>query len=181
MEFIPLEIPEVLLIRPRIHKDARGAFYEGYRKDLFAQAGISDVFVQNNFSVSQKGTLRGLHYQAEPKAQAKLICVLRGSVLDVAVDIRPGSKTFGKHVAYVLKASSRELLFIPRGFAHGFLALEDETEFMYQVSDYYSPEHDRGLLWNDPEIGIDWGKTDMILSEKDKKHPALRDVFKTKT
>lgn len=180
MDFIPLEIPDVIRIRPRIFEDSRGAFYEGYRQELFAKAGIRDTFVQNNFSSSRKGVLRGLHYQAEPRAQAKLVCVLRGSVLDVAVDIRPASKTFGKHVSYVLKSSARELLFIPKGFAHGFLALEDNTEFMYQVSDYYSPEHDRGLLWNDPELGIAWGKTDVVLSDKDKKHPALREIFKAK-
>ncbi|HOW59315.1 MAG TPA: dTDP-4-dehydrorhamnose 3,5-epimerase [Candidatus Omnitrophota bacterium] len=175
MNFIQTEIPGVILIEPKVFHDPRGFFYESYRRKLFAANGIKDHFVQDNISSSAKGVLRGLHYQIAPRAQAKLMRVIKGSVYDVVVDIRPRSKTFGKFVAVTLSAENRKLLYIPKGFAHGFCVLEDGTEFMYKVSDYYSPEHERGILWSDPGLAIPWPKLDraFILSEKDKKYPTL--------
>lgn len=175
MIFTKTDIPDVVIIEPKVFPDSRGVFFESYHKELFAARGITDDFVQDNLSASAKGVLRGLHYQAEPKAQAKLIRVLRGSVFDVAVDIRKGSPTFGKHVSLTLSAENRKMLYIPKGFAHGFLVLEDGTEFFYKVSDYYSPGHERGILWNDPLLAISWPRLDVdyILSEKDRKYPPL--------
>jgi dTDP-4-dehydrorhamnose 3,5-epimerase len=178
MNFIRTEIDGVIVIEPKIFADPRGFFYESYRKELFVQNGIKDDFVQDNVSSSTQGVLRGLHYQAAPRAQAKLMRVLRGSVYDVAVDIRPGSKTFGKFFPVLLSAENRRMLYVPKGFAHGFCVLEEGTEFMYKVSDYYSPEHERGVLWSDPDLAIPWPKIDrpFILSEKDKKFPNLKDL-----
>ncbi len=177
MKFTPTEIPGVLLIEPRAFLDTRGFFLEDYRKDLFASNGIQVDFVQDNHSLSKKGVLRGLHYQAAPKQQAKLVRVIRGEVYDVAVDIRPGSKTFGRYVAQVLSAENKKMLFVPAGFAHGYLTLSDEAEFLYKVSEYYSAGHERGLRWDDPDLGIRWPKLDapILLSEKDKKYPGLKE------
>lgn len=177
MNFIPLEIPDVILIRPAVHNDPRGFFFESYREDLFVKNGIKDPFVQDNCSLSSCGILRGLHYQAAPHAQAKLIRVVRGSVFDVAVDVRKDSPHFGKWVSYVLTGDSKEILYIPRGFAHGFCALEDNAEFMYKVSDYYAKDCERGILWNDPGLAIPWPKMEYRLSEKDKKNPTFKEVF----
>lgn len=176
MNFIKTPIEGVIVIEPKVFTDPRGFFYESYRKKLFAQNGIKDDFVQDNVSFSAKGVLRGLHYQIAPRAQAKLMRVLRGSVYDVAVDIRPRSGTFGKFFSLTLSAENQKMLYIPEGFAHGFCVLEEGTEFMYKVSDYYSPEHERGILWSDPAIAIPWPKIDraFILSEKDKKYPVLK-------
>ncbi|HOW88168.1 MAG TPA: dTDP-4-dehydrorhamnose 3,5-epimerase [Candidatus Omnitrophota bacterium] len=176
MNFIKTEIDGVIAIEPKIFNDPRGFFYESYRKKLFAEHGIKDDFVQDNISSSARGVLRGLHYQIAPRAQAKLMRVLRGSVYDVVVDIRPRSGTFGKFVAMTLSAENKKMLYVPKGFAHGFCVLEDGTEFLYKVSDYYSPEHERGILWNDPALAIPWPKLDhpFILSEKDKKYPTLQ-------
>ena len=178
MNFIRTEIEGVIVIEPKVFNDSRGFFYESYHKKLFIQNGIKDDFVQDNVSSSAKGVLRGLHYQIAPRAQAKLMRVLRGSVYDVAVDIRPRSKTFGKFFSIMLSAENRKMLYVPKGFAHGFCVLEDGTEFMYKVSDYYSPEHERGVLWSDPGLPIPWPKIDrvFILSEKDKKYPNLKDM-----
>ena len=178
MNFIRPEIEGVIVIEPKVFNDPRGFFYESYRKKLFVQKGVKDDFVQDNVSSSAKGVLRGLHYQIAPRAQAKLMRVLRGSVYDVAVDIRPRSRTFGKFFSITLSAGNRKMLYIPKGFAHGFCVLEDGTEFMYKVSDYYSPEHERGVLWSDPGLAIPWPKIDraFILSEKDKKYPNLKDL-----
>lgn len=178
MNFIKTPIEGVIVIEPRVYNDSRGFFYESYRKEIFATQGIKDNFVQDNVSSSAKGVLRGLHYQAAPRAQAKLMRVLCGSVYDVAVDIRPRSKTYGKFFAITLSAENRKMLYIPKGFAHGFCVLEEGTEFMYKVSEYYSPEHERGILWSDPRLGIPWPKLDreFILSEKDKKYPNLKDL-----
>lgn len=176
MKLTPLEIPAVILIEPRVFEDARGFFYESYREDLFAQHGIRERFVQDNHSKSGLGVLRGLHYQVAPRAQAKLVRVVRGSIFDVAVDIRRGSGTFGRYVGTVLSAGNRRMLYIPQGFAHGFCVLEDETEVLYKASDIYSPEHERGILWSDPAIGIDWPKMEFSLSDKDKKHPRLNEA-----
>jgi dTDP-4-dehydrorhamnose 3,5-epimerase len=177
MNFIRTEIEGVIVVEPKVFTDPRGFFYESYHKKLFVQNGIQDDFVQDNVSSSAKGVLRGLHYQIAPRAQAKLMRVLRGSVYDVAVDIRPGSKTFGKFFSITLSAEKRKMLYIPAGFAHGFCVLEEGTEFLYKVSDYYSPEHERGILWSDPGLAIPWPKLDraFILSEKDKKYPVLKD------
>jgi len=176
MNFIRTEIEGLIVIEPKVFDDPRGFFYESYRKKLFAQNGIKDDFVQDNVSSSARGVLRGLHYQIAPRAQAKLIRVLRGAVYDVAVDIRPRSKTFGKFFAATLSAENKKMLYVSKGFAHGFCVLEEGTEFMYKVSDYYSPEHERGILWSDPGLAIPWPKMDraFILSEKDKKYPALK-------
>ena len=178
MNFIKTSIDGVIVIEPKVLSDSRGFFYESYRKEFFVRNGIPDDFVQDNVSSSAKGVLRGLHYQIAPRAQAKLLRVLRGSVYDVAVDIRPGSPTFGKFFAIVLSAENRKMVYIPQGFAHGFCVLEDGTEFLYKVSDYYSPEHERGILWSDPGLAIPWPKVDreFILSEKDRKYPHLNDL-----
>ncbi len=176
MKFIPLEIQDVMLIEPKVHPDARGYFYESYREDVFAQNGIKTHFVQDNCSRSSKGVLRGLHYQIAPMAQAKLVRVLSGEVFDVAVDMRKDSKTFGKYVSVVLTGKKIQWLYVPDGFAHGFCSLTDDCEFQYKVSNYYSPKDERGVIWNDPTIGIQWPKMDYILSDKDQKYPFLKDA-----
>jgi len=178
MNFTKTAIDGVIVVEPKIFNDLRGFFYESYNKELFVQNGIKDDFVQDNVSFSAKGVLRGLHYQVPPRAQAKLMRVLRGSVYDVAVDIRPRSRTFCKFFATILSAENKKMLYIPQGFAHGFCVLEDGTEFMYKVSDYYSPEHERGILWSDPGLAIPWPEIDQafILSEKDKKYTTLKNL-----
>lgn len=178
MNFIKTPIQDVIVVEPQVYQDPRGCFYESYRKQLFSRNGIKDHFVQDNVSCSSKGVLRGLHYQVAPRAQAKLVRVVRGSVYDVAVDIRPRSKTFGKSFSIVLSAENRKMLYIPKGFAHGFCVLEEGTEFTYKVSDYYSPEHERGILWSDPDLAIAWPKLDgpFILSDKDKKYPPFNSL-----
>jgi len=178
MTFTPTKIPDVILIAPRLFEDARGFFYEGYRRDVFAANGIPAEFVQDNYSKSAKGTVRGLHYQVPPKTQAKLIQVLRGAVFDVAVDLRRGSPTFGQWVGCTLSSANHHLLSIPTGFAHGFCAVEDETLVMYKVSDVYSPAHERGVLWSDPALGIEWPALDVTyqLSDRDRRYPLLKDA-----
>ncbi len=178
MKFTPLPIPGLFLIEARIFEDSRGHFFESYRSDLFAKNGIPDRFVQDNESKSSIGVLRGLHFQIEPHAQAKLVRVLKGKVFDVALDIRPASPTFGKHFSMILDSAKKQMLYLPAGFAHGFCTLEEGTEFLYKVSDFYSPEHERGILWNDPDLGIAWPKMDYILAPKDEKYPRLREAFK---
>lgn len=177
MKFIRSQIPEVVIIQPEIHEDKRGFFFESYQEKLFEEHGIPTHFVQDNHSSSMKGVLRGLHFQAHPKAQAKLVRVIRGAVFDVAVDVRRESKTFGRFVATHLSAENKEMIYIPVGFAHGFCVLEDGTEFLYKASDFYSPKHERGIIWDDPAISIPWPKLDVpfILSEKDKCFPRLSD------
>lgn len=179
MYFTRLSIPDVILIEPRVFEDTRGSFYESFREDLFTKNGILHKFVQDNQSRSQKGVLRGLHYQVEPKAQAKIVRVSQGKIFDVAVDIRKESKTFGKYVAEILSAENKKMMYIPPGFAHGYLVLENDTDFLYKCSCFYSPQHERGLLWNDPALNIIWPKLDIhfILSEKDKKNPSLKELF----
>lgn len=169
MEVIPTKLNGLLHIKPRIFRDERGFFLETFNTAAFARStGISSPFVQCNESVSHKGVLRGLHLQAHPHAQAKLVRVAYGAVLDVCVDLRTGSATFGKHIAIRLDAADREMLYIPEGMAHGFVALEDNTVFSYMCSDYYAPQAERTVLWNDPDLGIDWGVVDPVVNAKDR-------------
>ncbi len=171
------KIREVVAIRPDRHQDARGFFSETYSRRALAEAGIDTEFVQDNHSLSVlQGTLRGLHFQTPPAAQAKLVRVVRGAIVDVAVDIRVGSPSYGRHVSCRLSAEEWNQLYVPVGFAHGFCTLEPDTEVIYKVSAYYAPEHDRGLLWNDPALAIDWPVSEPLLSEKDRSHPLLRQM-----
>ncbi len=177
MNVIPTEIPDVLIIEPRIFGDERGFFYESYNEQAFAEKiGISRKFVQDNHSHSLKNVLRGLHYQVQ-QPQGKLVRVVVGEVLDVAVDIRKNSPTFGQWVSCLLNAENKRLLWVPEGFAHGFLVLSNAAEFLYKTTNYYAPQYERTLLWNDPEIGIDWNLTEEpILSAKDKVGIPLREA-----
>ena len=160
------------VLTPSIYHDDRGLFFESYHQQEFERLiGSQVAFVQDNHSVSNKGVLRGMHYQKGEFAQAKLIRVIKGSVLDVCVDIRAGSETFGKHFSIVLNSTDHKQLFIPRGFAHGFLTLEDDTVFSYKCTGYYAPECERTLLWNDPILAIDWGVEEPLISEKDADAP----------
>src|SRR5690242_18670778 len=158
MQIIDTEIADVKILLPKKHGDHRGFFSETYNRKLFEDAGIGCEFVQDNHSLSvQKGVVRGLHYQVAPRAQCKLVRVIAGSILDVAVDIRRNSPTFGRHVSAIISAENWKQIFVPIGFAHGFATLEPNTQVFYKVSDYYSPQHERGILWNDPALKIDWG------------------------
>ena len=164
----------VLLITPQVFGDHRGWFCETYTAEKFSQIGIDTVFVQDNQSYSKgKNTIRGLHFQTAPQAQTKLLRCTRGRILDVAVDIRKGSPQYGKGVAVELSAENKKMIYIPKGFAHGFLTLSEDVEVQYKVDNYYSPEHDRSIRFDDPAIGIDWGIKNPILSEKDLKAPLL--------
>jgi dTDP-4-dehydrorhamnose 3,5-epimerase len=179
MQVTPAVIPDVKLITPKRHGDHRGFFSEVYRPDTLRQHGIETVFIQDNHSLSaERGVVRGLHYQLPPAAQAKLIRVVRGTILDVAVDIRRGSPTFGKHIAAILSADNWQQIYIPPGFAHGFATLEPNTEVLYKVSAPYAPDRERGVLWSDPALDIDWGidPSAAILSAKDREYRRLADV-----
>lgn len=167
------------MLFPVKHGDRRGFFSETYNRKALAALGIDINFVQDNHSLSAaKGTVRGLHFQTPPFAQDKLVRVVRGSVFDVAVDLRQGSPTYGRHVSAVLSAAAWNQILVPIGFAHGFMTLEPDTEVIYKVSDYYAPAHDNGLLWNDPALGIQWplAENDALLSEKDRKLPGLAEL-----
>ena len=179
MNFIRTEIPDVVIVEPVVHGDARGYFVETFRADKLEEfLGYKINFCQDNESKSSKGVLRGLHYQLAPHAQTKLVRVIQGRVLDVAVDIRRNSPTFGQHVAVELSAENKKQMLVPRGFAHGFVVLEDDTIFAYKVDSYYSPECDRGIAFNDKDIQIDWKLTHdaLNLSAKDKVQPLLKDT-----
>ena len=178
MEFIQTEIKEVFIIKPKVFADSRGYFFESFVQKQFDEQVGKTIFVQENQSKSAYGVLRGLHYQLPPFAQAKLVSVVAGKALDVAVDIRKGSPTFGKHVAVELSAENHLQLFIPRGFAHGFVVLSNEVIFQYKCDNYYSPQNENAIIWNDATIAIDWKipSGDIILSEKDKKHPLLENA-----
>lgn len=175
MEFIASTIPEVILIKPRIFGDARGFFFESYKKSLFVNNGIKQDFHQDNHSHSKRGVLRGLHYQIGNAVQAKLIRCTKGAIFDVAVDVRKSSPTFGKWVGYKLSEENKYMLLIPEGFAHGFLTISEEAEVLYKASNEYSVESERGVIFNDPVIAIEWPKLEIpyILSEKDLILPLL--------
>ncbi|HIF15584.1 MAG TPA: dTDP-4-dehydrorhamnose 3,5-epimerase [Bacteroidetes bacterium] len=179
MKFIPQSIADVFIVVPNIHSDDRGYFAETFRQDLFEKfIGYKINFVQNNESKSTKGVLRGLHYQLAPYAQAKLVKVIEGRVLDVAVDIRRGSSTFGQHLSVVLTSENKHQLFIPSGFAHGFVVLSDSATFTYKTDNYYAPEHERGIAFDDAELRIDWHLPieELLLADKDKIYPNLSDA-----
>jgi len=183
LKFIPQSVPDVVLIEPNSHGDDRGYFLETFRQDLFEEAiGYKVSFVQDNESKSTRGVLRGLHYQMPPFTQAKLVRVIQGSVLDIVVDIRRSSPTFGQHVAVKLTGVNKNQLFVPHGFAHGFLVLSDSATFAYKVDNYYAPEYDRGIAFDDKKLKIDWQLSieELQLSDKDKILPSLasaKDLF----
>jgi dTDP-4-dehydrorhamnose 3,5-epimerase len=174
--FLNLEIPDVKLVTPDYYVDERGYFLESYKESEFFTNGINTKFVQDNFSHSVKGVLRGLHYQKNPKAQAKLVTALKGEIFDVAVDIRKNSPTYGKWVGEILSEKNHKLLYIPEGFAHGFCVLSEEADVLYKVNQEYSPENERGIIWNDPEIDIMWSTDKPILQEKDSKLSTLKNT-----
>ncbi len=179
MQIDDLGIVAVKMLAPGKHGDHRGFFSEVYNRRILAEAGIGIEFVQDNHSLSaEKGTVRGLHFQTPPFAQDKLVRVVRGSVFDVAVDLRRGSPTYGQHVSAVLSAEAWNQLLAPIGFAHGFMTLEPDTEVLYKVSNYYAPDHDQGILWNDPALGIAWPipEAQAILSDKDRRQPRLAEL-----
>ncbi|MEY2963908.1 MAG: hypothetical protein RL754_1169 [Bacteroidota bacterium] len=173
MKFIPTPIPDLFVIEPRVFGDHRGYFFESYSEEHFKNAGIEADFVQDNESFSSAGVVRGLHYQKPPKAQGKLVRVQKGRVLDIAVDIRKGSPTYGEHFSIELSGENKKMLWIPPGFAHGFATLEDDTVFLYKCTDNYSPEHEGSLLWNDADLNIDWLVKSPKLSDKDKQGPTF--------
>lgn len=177
MKLTPLKFEGAALIEPVVHGDHRGFFVESYNEALLREAGITHKFVQDNHSLSaQPGVLRGLHYQLHPKAQTKLLRVTTGAIYDVIVDIRRNSPTFGEWQGFILSEHNHRQLLVPQGFAHGFCTLVPNTEVMYKVNEYYSPEHDRGILWNDPALAIDWPIRNPILSDKDQNHPLLQNA-----
>ena len=177
MEIIKTQIEGLLIIEPTVFKDDRGYFFESYNEQRYKELGITDDFVQDNHSRSTvKGTLRGIHFQRGDSAQAKLVRVVRGAVLDVAVDLRPESPTYKEWVAVELSEENKRMLLIPRRFGHGFLTLTDDVEFLYKADNLYDPAADGGIRWNDPEIGVEWGIEAPILSQKDQTSPFLRDA-----
>lgn len=179
MNFVRTQIPDIVIIEPTVHGDSRGYFVETFRQDKLEEfLGYKINFCQDNESKSSRGVLRGLHYQLHPAAQTKLVRVIQGRVLDVAVDIRKNSPTFGQHVAVELSSENKKQMLVPRGFAHGFVVLEDDTVFAYKVDNYYSPENDRGIAFNDPSLNINWilGHDELNLSDKDTKQPLLKDT-----
>ena len=177
MEIKTTPIEGLLIIEPQVFTDPRGYFYESYNKEKFVAAGINIEFVQDNQSLSQKGIVRGLHFQAPPFDQGKLVRVIQGAVLDVAVDIRKNSPTYGQNFSIELSAQNRTMFYIPPGFAHGFETLEDNTIFLYKCTDVYNKQSEGGLLWNDADLGIKWQTSDPLISEKDKILPLLKDLI----
>ena len=178
MKVIGTEIEGVFILEPRVFGDDRGYFFESFSLKHFEEKVSKTVFVQDNESKSCYGVVRGLHFQKPPYAQSKLVRVVKGRVLDVAVDIRKGSPTFGKHAAVELSEENKRQFFVPRGFAHGFAVLSEEAVFQYKCDNFYAPESEGALVWNDPDLGIDWRipAAEVILSEKDKRHPRLKEV-----
>lgn len=178
MKRIETALPGVCLIEPSVFEDDRGFFFESYHEIKFAEIGIKDRFVQDNHSKSKKGTLRGLHYQIT-HPQAKLCRVIKGEVLDVVVDMRPGSPQFARWERAILSDTNRRMIYVPAGFAHGYLVLSETAEFLYKCSDFYRPEYERGLAWNDPQVAINWEIDTPILSDKDSRNPRLSDIDRT--
>jgi dTDP-4-dehydrorhamnose 3,5-epimerase len=177
MKMISTKLQGLYLIEPDVFGDNRGFFMESYSSSKFTEFGIDFLFVQDNHSLSvEAGVLRGLHYQLNPRSQTKLVRVTTGAIYDVAVDIRKSSSTFGQWVGVILSEANKRQLLVPRGFAHGFCTIVPNSQVLYKVDEYYSPEHDRGILWNDPALGIDWPTSNPILSDKDQKHPLLQDA-----
>jgi len=174
--FKKLKIPDVILVEPKTFPDDRGFFRESYKESEFIKNGINTKFVQDNYSHSSKGTLRGLHYQKDPKAQAKLVTAIKGEIFDVAVDIRKNSPTYGQWVGETLSEQNHNLLYVPQGFAHGFCVLSDQADVIYKVNNEYSPADDRGMLWNDHDVNVKWPIQNPVLSEKDQKQPLLKDA-----
>ena len=187
MKSTETKIKNLLLIEPKIFEDSRGFFMESYNYNTFKELGIDNVFVQDNISKSSKAVLRGLHFQKDEYAQAKLVYVLRGAVLDITVDLRKDSETFGRYEAVELNDKNKRMLFIPRGFAHGFLTLEDDTEFIYKCDNFYNPKSEVGIIWNDIDLNIDWNldkynikEKELIISEKDKKNITFKEYRRGK-
>lgn len=177
MNKIPLKLDGVFLLEPKVHGDNRGFFMESYNESVMQSLGLNYNFIQDNHSLSaEPGVIRGLHYQLNPKAQTKLVRVLSGAIYDVVVDIRKSSPTFGQWVGVILSEYNKHQLLVPKGFAHGFCTLVPNTQVLYKVDEYYSPENDRGILWNDPALGIDWPTSQPVLSDKDQRHPLLQDA-----
>lgn len=177
MKKTPLKLNGVCLLAPVVHGDNRGFFMESYNEDVMQSLGLNYNFIQDNHSLSaEPGVIRGLHYQLNPKAQTKLVRVLSGAIYDVVVDIRKNSATFGQWVGVILSEYNKHQLLVPQGFAHGFCTLVPNTQVLYKVDEYYSPENDRGILWNDPALGIDWPTSKPVLSDKDQRHPLLQDA-----
>jgi len=174
--FRELSIPGVILIEPRMYRDARGFFMETYKYSDFARTGIKEHFVQDNYSRSSMGVLRGLHYQKNPNAQGKLVQCTKGKIFDVAVDIRRGSPTFNRWVSAELSEENNLMLYVPPAFAHGFIVLSESADVLYKCTREYEPQDDRGIIWNDPDLGILWPVKDPVLSEKDGRHPLLKDA-----
>lgn len=177
MKLTPLRLEGASLLEPVVHGDHRGFFMESYNEQVIKQLGVNHQFIQDNQSLSaEPGVLRGLHYQLNPKAQTKLIRVLTGAIYDVILDIRRSSPTFGQWIGVILSEHNKRQLLVPKGFAHGFCTLVPNTQVFYKVDEYYSPEHDRGILWNDPALNIDWPVSEPLLSGKDRKHPTFADA-----
>ena len=182
---IETEIKDLVVIEPQIFEDSRGFFLESYNYNDFKEIGIDNIFVQDNHSKSLKGVLRGLHFQKGEYSQAKLVRVLRGAVLDIAIDLRKNSETFGKYFVVELSEKNKKMFFIPRDFAHGFLTLEDNTEFFYKCDNFYNPQSEAGIIWNDSDLNIDWNfrkykinGSELIISEKDKKNMSFKEYKK---
>ena len=187
MKSIETNIKNLLLIEPKVFEDSRGFFMESYNYNTFKELGINNIFVQDNISKSSKAVLRGLHFQKDEYAQAKLVYVLRGAVLDITLDLSEDSETFGKYEAVELNEKNKRMLFIPRGFAHGFLTLEDDTEFVYKCDNFYNPKSEVGIIWNDTDLNIDWNlkkynikEEELIISEKDKKNITFKEYRRGK-
>lgn len=177
MNMTETKLEGVKIIEPNVFHDKRGFFTESYNKEKFKELGLNYDFIQDNHSLStEKGIIRGLHYQMDPKAQTKLVRVITGGIYDVAVDIRKGSETYGQWVGVELTGDNQRMLLVPEGFAHGFCTLSEHTHVQYKVDNYYSPQHDKGILWNDPELAIDWPAKNPVLSEKDSRQPLFREA-----
>jgi dTDP-4-dehydrorhamnose 3,5-epimerase len=177
LNLVETKLKDVYIIEPQAFGDHRGYFMESYNKQKFERLGLHFDFVQDNHSLStEAGTIRGLHYQLNPKAQTKIVRALTGAIYDVVVDIRKSSPTFGQWISVILSEDNKRQIVVPKGFAHGFCTLVPNTQILYKVDEYYSPEHDRGIIWNDPDLDIQWPTSNPILSDKDMKHPRLKDA-----